>query len=99
MPSWKLPVVQPGDDFEAIIDGAGLRPIDLDVAAFHPLGTCGFGPKPGLFPLDTDLKVRGREGLHVADGSVMPSSLAVNPQLTIMALATRLADHLHEEVL
>ena len=99
MPSWKLPVLRPGDDIEGIVDAAKLKPLDLEVAAFHPLGTCGFGPGRRRFPLDTNLAVRGREGLHVADGSVMPSSLAVNPQLTIMALATRLADHLHSEVL
>lgn len=99
MPSWKLPVLRPGDDIEAIVDGAKLRPIDLEMAAFHPLGTCGFGPDRALFPLDTNLAVRGRTGLHVVDGSVMPSSLAVNPQLTIMALALRLADHLQADVL
>ena len=54
---------------------------------------------PEVFPLDCDLRVRGREGLYVADGSVMPSSLAVNPQLSIMALATRCAWHLDEKVL
>jgi choline dehydrogenase-like flavoprotein len=43
---------------------------------------------------DPDLAVRGVAGLHVADGSVLPSSPQVNPQVTIMALATRLADHL-----
>jgi len=99
MPSWKLPVVRPGDDVDAIVDAAKLRPIDLEVAAFHPLGTCGFGPQRARFPLDTNLAVRGRTGLHVVDGSVMPSSLAVNPQLTIMALALRLAEHLEAEVL
>ena len=33
-------------------------------------------------------------GVYVADGSVVPGALGVNPQLTIMALATRLAFHL-----
>jgi choline dehydrogenase-like flavoprotein len=32
--------------------------------------------------------------LFVGDGSVVPRTLSVNPSMTIMALATRLADHL-----
>jgi choline dehydrogenase-like flavoprotein len=31
------------------------------------------------------------EGLFVADGSIMPTSLGVNPQETVMAMATRIA--------
>lgn len=99
LPTWKLPILKADADFEAEIDAAGIKPADLELAAFHPLGTCGFGPDAETFPLDTDLKVRGREGLFVADGSIFPSSLAVNPQLSIMAMATRLAWHLDDEVL
>jgi len=99
LPTWKLPVLEAHDDMDALIDAADIRAKDLEVAAFHPLGTCGFGPSAKTFPLDTNLKVRSRAGLYVVDGSVMPSSLAVNPQLTIMALSTRLATHLNDEVL
>jgi choline dehydrogenase-like flavoprotein len=33
----------------------------------------------------------------VGDGSLVPHTLSVNPSLTIMALASRLAGHLHED--
>jgi choline dehydrogenase-like flavoprotein len=73
---------------------ARARARDLKLMAFHPLGTARADADPGRGVLDPDLRVHGVHGLHVADGSVMPSSLGVNPQLTIMALATRLAAHL-----
>ncbi len=71
-----------------------LRAEDLTLMAFHPLGTARAGDDPRRAVVDEDLRVHGVQGLYVADGSVIPSSLAVNPQLTIMALATRLAFHL-----
>jgi choline dehydrogenase-like flavoprotein len=67
------------------------RARDLKLMAFHPLGTARADADPARGVLDPDLGVHGATGVHVADGSVMPSSLGVNPQLTIMALATRLA--------
>jgi choline dehydrogenase-like flavoprotein len=76
------------------IEPERLRARDLKLLAFHPLGTARADADPARGVLDSDLRVHGVRGLHVADGSVMPSSLGVNPQLTIMALATRLAYHL-----
>jgi hypothetical protein len=99
LPTHRLPIVRSGEDYEALIDGAGIRARDLEMAAFHPLGTCSFGVDDATFPLDCDLKVRGFSGLYVADGSIFPSSLAVNPQESIMAMATRCAWHLDERVL
>ena len=40
------------------------------------------------------IRFQSGHGVHVADASAVPSSLGVNPQITIMALATRLAYHL-----
>ena len=70
---------------------ARLRARDLELMAFHPLGTAGAGADPRRAVVDGDLRLHGVEGLYVADGSAVPTSLGVNPQITIMALATRLA--------
>jgi choline dehydrogenase-like flavoprotein len=67
------------------------RARDLKLMAFHPLGTARADARPERGVVDGDLQLHGVRGVHVADGSVVPSALGVNPQLTIMALATRLA--------
>jgi choline dehydrogenase-like flavoprotein len=73
------------------LDGRELRPTSLAPMAFHPLGTARADARPGHGVVDGDLAVHGVEGLYVSDASAVPSSLGVNPQVTIMALATRLA--------
>jgi choline dehydrogenase-like flavoprotein len=72
------------------------RASDLRLMAFHPLGTARAAARPREGVVDADLALHGVQGVHLADGSVVPSSLGVNPQITIMALATRLAFHLLE---
>lgn len=67
------------------------RARDLKLMAFHPLGTARADARRDHGVVDGDLALHGVRGVHVADGSVVPTSLGVNPQLTIMALATRLA--------
>ncbi|MGA8355385.1 MAG: GMC family oxidoreductase [Solirubrobacteraceae bacterium] len=73
---------------------ASARRNDLRLMAFHPLGTARAHSRAGEGVVDSNLALHGVKGVHVADGSVVPSSLGVNPQLTIMALASRLAFHL-----
>lgn len=75
-------------DLEAL-KRRSLRPSDIEVTAFHPLGTCRIGTDPGRSCLGPDHEAHDVAGLYVADGSAIPSSLGVNPQMTIMAMALR----------
>jgi choline dehydrogenase-like flavoprotein len=74
-----------------------IKPSHLTLMAFHPLGTARADARPDHGVVDSDLKLHDADGIYVADGSVVPSSLGVNPQITIMALATRLAYRLLEK--
>jgi choline dehydrogenase-like flavoprotein len=88
-PIASVPELGPGDMER--LRSLELQPSELALMAFHPLGTCRMGANPMQAPVDPAGRLRGYEGLYIADGSIVPSSLGVNPQITIMALATRIA--------
>lgn len=58
----------------------------------HPSGTLRFGTDPATSVLDPDCKAHDLDNLYVADASFMPSSMGVNPSLTIAANALRVAE-------
>ncbi len=60
----------------------------------HQNGTIRFGHDPRSSALDEHCRAHEVDNLYVVDGSFFPSSAAVNPALTIMANALRVADHL-----
>ncbi|MGA2549694.1 MAG: GMC family oxidoreductase [Burkholderiaceae bacterium] len=60
----------------------------------HPLGGCRMGADASEGVVDVCGQVFGYPGLHVADGSVLPSPLGYHPALTIAAVALKFADDL-----
>lgn len=92
LPLRRLPEIAPGD-IDAL-HRTDLAPADLKLMAFHPLGTARAHADPAHGVVDGNLAVHGCHGLYIADGSVVPTPLGVNPQQTIMTLATRLAYNL-----
>ncbi|HUH06099.1 MAG TPA: GMC family oxidoreductase [Kofleriaceae bacterium] len=79
------------DDLERL-RRARLRARDFDVTAYHPLGTARMGIDPARSVVGPDHRVHDVPGLYIVDGSAVPSSIGVNPQVTIMAMATRAAE-------
>ena len=71
---------------------AKLNAWDLDLSAYHPLGTARMGRDPSTSVVGPDHEMHDVEKLYVVDGAAVPTSLGVNPQVTIMALATRAAE-------
>jgi choline dehydrogenase-like flavoprotein len=63
----------------------------LRLEAFHPMGTARMDASPDRGVVATDGAVHGAPGLYIADGSLLPSSIGVNPMMTIIAMASRVA--------
>ena len=73
-------------------------PLDFRLLGAHPLGTCRMAAHERDGVVDFNHQVFGTKNLHVVDGSTVPSSLGVNPQMTIMAMALRAGDRIADQL-
>jgi choline dehydrogenase-like flavoprotein len=84
--------------FEDRIARMDFRPNRGSVFSAHQMGTIRMGAAPRDHPCDPNGRVRARGrrdrlvgGLYVADASLFPTAIGINPMLTVMALARRVA--------
>lgn len=77
-----------------LLEEAPLDPRAYIAILSHLFGGCTMGSDPDDAVTDGSGRVHGYEGLVIADASVIPSNLGVNPQHTIMALAMTFAEDL-----
>jgi choline dehydrogenase-like flavoprotein len=78
-----------------VLTAAGAKRVfQTGVLSTHLQGTCRMGSDPQRSVVDAHAESHDVKRLFVGDGSVIPRTLSVNPSLTIMALASRLAAYL-----
>ena len=90
-PTWRV-----GDDLDDFI--ARLRRVPLRAGGFklfaaHQMGTCRMGADPQTSVADPRGQLHDVEGVWIGDASAFPTPSGTNPMITIMALASRTADH------
>lgn len=88
-----LPYKLMPNEVDMLLD-APLDPKKYIAILSHLFGGCPMGSDPTRSFTDGNGRVHGYEGLVVADASVIPTNLGVNPQHTIMALARTFAERL-----
>jgi choline dehydrogenase-like flavoprotein len=67
---------------------------DISVNTAHPQGGNAINEDRREGVVDPSLRVHGFDNLHVCDASVFPTSVTVNPQLTVMTLAHYASAHI-----
>lgn len=85
--------INDGEHIDERIDAKHFKPGKISVSAAHLMGGCGMGTVT-----DSRGRVNGLPWLRVADASLFPDALEINPYLTIMALADRVAEGVREDV-
>jgi choline dehydrogenase-like flavoprotein len=69
-------------------------PNHIGLFSAHVNGTCRMGTNPATSGATPDGERHGVRGLYISDGSLLPTALGVNPQETIMSIATVLAERM-----
>ena len=92
-PSADPPLIERQDAgrIDDLIDARHFQPGRISVSAAHLMGGCAMG-HPHSAVTDSFGRVHGIPWLRVADSSLFPDALEINPYLTIMALADRVAE-------
>jgi long-chain-alcohol oxidase len=70
---------------------AGYRAGRATLASYHQMGSCRMGTDPATSAVGPDQQTHEVKALYVADSSVFPTAVGVNPMLTVMGLAHRAA--------
>ena len=83
---------------EEVITREHFIPQRVPVASAHPQGGCRMGPTPEHGIVSSYGQVHGHPWLFVCDASIFPTSVRVNPILSIMAFADRTAEHIRGNI-
>ena len=86
----RVSVLKPGEQTPLVEQGR-FHPGEMRLEGFHPMGTTRMGPDPHTSVVAPSGETHDVPGLYVADASLFPTSLRVNPMITIMAVARRIA--------
>jgi choline dehydrogenase-like flavoprotein len=90
LPIHGAPVLEGPEDIPRIFEHP-IDPRDIEIATVHLMGSCRMGVDPRRSVVDARGEAHEVEGLWIADASVLPTSIGVNPMLSIMAVAARTA--------
>ncbi|MBI3890323.1 MAG: GMC family oxidoreductase [Candidatus Wallbacteria bacterium] len=83
---------------DELIPRSGVKPGKVSIVAAHLMGGCRMGTGRGDSVTDSWGRVHGVPGLYVADASLFPACAEINPYVTIMALADRVAEGVRNDL-
>ncbi|MDP2228889.1 MAG: GMC family oxidoreductase [Moraxellaceae bacterium] len=87
-------VIQCVDDIDAVVDSIEPGPQTFRMVSYHPQGTCRMGADAKTAVVNPDGECHDVKNLFITDASLFPTSIIVNPQVTVYALASYISDRI-----
>ncbi|HEU5184723.1 MAG TPA: GMC family oxidoreductase [Gemmatimonadaceae bacterium] len=98
-PSARPPLIERenANRVDELISERHFKPGTISISAAHLMGGCAMGHDARTSVTDSWGRVHGIPWLRVADSSLFPDALEINPYVTVMALADRVAEGIRED--
>ena len=94
MPTTEQLVMTSEADIEPVLEQIEYGPQNLRLVSYHPQGSARMGADPASSVVGPHGETHDVKGLYVTDASLLPTSIIVNPQVTVYALANYIADQI-----
>lgn len=94
LPTIKRTVIESANQIESVVEELENDIHTLRMVSYHPQGTMRMGSDKAAAVVDPYGESHDVKSLYVADASLFPTSIVVNPQMTVYALSNYIADKL-----
>ncbi len=82
------------EEYVERIRSEGVQPLDMQILSAHQMSSCRMANSSAHGPVKPNGSLYECDNLFVADGSVLPTSLGINPMLTIFTISHMIAKHI-----
>ncbi|MGD8606497.1 MAG: GMC family oxidoreductase [Myxococcales bacterium] len=94
LPTTRRTTIERASDVDSVINGLRNGKHMYRLTSYHPQGTMRMGADPARSVVGSEGRCHDLDNVYVPDASIFPSSLLVNPQLTVYGMASYISDRI-----
>lgn len=94
VPTVQQRIIEKEADIDSVVDGIANEAMTFRMVSYHPQGTCRMGVDAKTAVVNPQGETHDVKNLFITDASLFPTSIIVNPQVTVYAMASYISDEL-----
>jgi choline dehydrogenase-like flavoprotein len=94
LPTTRRTTIEGADQIDSVINSLTNGKHRYRMTSYHPQGTMRMGADPARSVVAPDGRCHDLDNVYIPDASLFPSSLLVNPQVTVYTMASYISDRI-----